>query len=188
MRVLALLAVLSASLDPSGQRGGLRIVVIEGEGAVNIIQQKTAVAPLVEVRDRNNLPVPGAVVTFTIEGGTNAAVAGGAQTVTVTTNAAGRAAMTAINPVGSGTFQIHVQAAFQGQTAAATIAQTNVLTAAPAVQATNAAAGAAGGGGGHRRLGRGGRGGGLYAPADQRVVAAGPHRGQSAQPLPRLHR
>ena len=27
---------------------GLKIVVIEGEGAVNIIQQKTAVAPLVE--------------------------------------------------------------------------------------------------------------------------------------------
>jgi len=59
----------------------LRIVVIAGEDAINIIQQKTAVAPLVEVRDRNNLPVPGAVVTFTIEGGTNAAVAGGAQTV-----------------------------------------------------------------------------------------------------------
>ena len=37
----------------------LRIVVLEGEGAVNIIQQKTAVRPLVEVRDSNNLPVPG---------------------------------------------------------------------------------------------------------------------------------
>lgn len=37
----------------------LRIVVIEGEGAVNIIQQKTAVRPLVEIRDRNNLPVAG---------------------------------------------------------------------------------------------------------------------------------
>jgi hypothetical protein len=37
----------------------LRIVVIEGEDAVNVIQQKTAVAPVIEVRDRNNLPVPG---------------------------------------------------------------------------------------------------------------------------------
>src|SRR6187399_3377889 len=70
----------------------LRIVVLEGEGAVNIIQQKTAVRPLVEVRVRNNLPVAGATVTFTIGGGQPAAFAGGLQTMTVTTNAAGQAA------------------------------------------------------------------------------------------------
>jgi hypothetical protein len=40
----------------------LRIGVVAGEGAVNIIQQKTAVAPIVAVRDRNNLPVSGATV------------------------------------------------------------------------------------------------------------------------------
>ena len=51
------------------QASSLKIVVLEGEGAVNIIQQKTAVRPLVEVRDRNNLPVAGASVTFTIGGG-----------------------------------------------------------------------------------------------------------------------
>ena len=45
--------------------GALRIVVIEGEDAVNVIQQKTAVAPVVEVRDQNGLPVPGAVGTLT---------------------------------------------------------------------------------------------------------------------------
>ena len=61
---------------------------IKGEDAVNIIQQKTAVAPLVEIRDRNNLPVAGATVTFTI-GGNSAAFAGGAQTLTVVTNAVG---------------------------------------------------------------------------------------------------
>jgi len=32
----------------------LRIVVIEGEDAVNIIQQRTAVGPIVEVRDDND--------------------------------------------------------------------------------------------------------------------------------------
>ncbi|MEX2270277.1 MAG: hypothetical protein WD690_02310, partial [Vicinamibacterales bacterium] len=56
--------------------GALRIVVIEGEDAVNVIQQKTAVAPVVEVRDQNGLPVPGAVVRFTIGGG-NASFTGG---------------------------------------------------------------------------------------------------------------
>lgn len=75
------------------QASSLKIVVLEGEGAVNIIQQKTAVRPLVEVRDRNNLPVAGATVTFSIGGGgSGAAFAGGVQTLTVTTNAVGQAA------------------------------------------------------------------------------------------------
>lgn len=141
----ALLAVVVAAAVSA--QTGLRIVVIEGEGAVNIIQQKTATAPIVEVRDHNNLPVAGAVVRFSIGGGNQAAFAGGSQTFTVTTNAAGRAMAGALNPMTGGSVQIHVQAAFQGQTAAATIAQTNVMTAAQAAQAT-AATGASGGGGG----------------------------------------
>jgi hypothetical protein len=151
MRTIFVLAMIVAALALSalagsaGQGGNaLRIVVITGEDAVNIVQQRTAVAPLVEVRDRNNQPVAGASVTFVIDGGKNAAFAGGSQTVTVTTNAAGRAAAGTLTPLNSGGFQIQVQAAYQGQTAAATIAQTNVLTAA---QATAATAGGAGGGG-----------------------------------------
>lgn len=172
MKILALVA---AVLVGFVQPGGLKIVVIEGEGAVNIIQQKTAVSPLVEVRDRNNNPVSGAVVTFTIQGGNNAAIAGGAQTVSVTTNTAGRAVMAAINPVNPGTFQIQVQAAFQGQTAAAAITQTNVMTAAQAASAATAGAGAGGaggGGGGISGLAIGGIVGGV-AVAGAAVVATG---------------
>ena len=123
---LAHLAIAAASGQPAP---ALRIVVIQGEDAVNIIQQKTAVAPVVEIRDRNNLPVAGATVTFTI-GGNAASFAGGVQTITVATNAVGQAAAVAINPIASGAVQIQVAAAFQGQAAAATIVQTNVLTAA----------------------------------------------------------
>ena len=124
----------------------LRIVVVEGEGAVNIIQQKTAVRPLVEVRDRNNVPVAGASVTFTIGGGgQGAAFAGGAQTLTVTTNAAGQAAASSFSAVSSGAVQIQVQAVYQGQIATAAISQTNFATAAAAAQA-GAGAGAGGGG------------------------------------------
>jgi len=130
--------------QPSSQRAALRIVVIEGEDAINVIQQKTAVAPVIEVRDRNNLPVAGATVTFSV-GGNSATFAGGAQTFTVATNAAGRAAVAAVNPLSSGAVQIQVSAAFQGQTALATIAQTNVLTAAEAAGATSAAASGASG-------------------------------------------
>ncbi len=137
-------ALLAAALTATvaAQGGSLRILVIEGEDAVNIIQQKTAVRPVVEVRDRNNLPVAGALVTFSIEGG-KAATFGGASTLTVATNAAGQAAVTGLTPSAAGAFQIQVQAAFQGQVATATIAQTNVLTAA---QAAAQAAGAASGG------------------------------------------
>ena len=132
--LLAHLAIAAASGQPAP---ALRIVVIQGEDAVNIIQQKTAVAPVVEIRDRNNLPVAGATVTFTI-GGNTAAFAGGLQTITVATNAAGQAAAVAINPIASGAVQIQVAAAFQGQAAAATIVQTNVLTAAQAATAAGA--------------------------------------------------
>jgi hypothetical protein len=87
------------------------------------------------------------------------AVAGGAQTLTVTTNAAGQAAASGLNALSSGALQIQVQAAYQGQIATAAISQTNFATAAAATQAgasaggtggatSGAAGGAAGGGGG----------------------------------------
>ena len=126
IRTLLLLGLLVSS-----QANSFRIAVIEGEGSVNVIQQKTATNPIVEVRDRNNLPVPGATVTFTI-GGHSASFAGGAQTITVATDAAGRAATIGLNPIGSGSFQIQVAASYQGQSAAATIAQSNIATAAAA--------------------------------------------------------
>jgi len=140
------------------QASPLKIVVLEGEGAVNIIQQKTAVRPLIEVRARDNLPVAGASVTFSIGGGgQGAAFAGGAQTLTVTTNAAGQAAASSFSAVSSGAVQIQVQAVYQGQIATAAISQTNFATAAAAAQA---GAGAGGGGGAGTAGGAAGGGGG----------------------------
>jgi hypothetical protein len=147
---LAAGGALRAAPQTPVQAAPLTIVVIAGEDAVNIIQQKTAIAPVVEIRDRNDLPVSGASVTFTINGG-NASFAGGAQTVTVTTNAAGRAASIAMNPISPGSVQINVSAAAQGQTATAVITQTNYLTVAAATAAgatiAGTAAAAAGAGG-----------------------------------------
>jgi hypothetical protein len=148
--VLALVAVQQAP--------PLRIVVIEGEDAVNVILQRTAVAPLVEVRDRNDQPVAGAVVNFVVRNGR--ATFGGARTLSVTTNAAGRAAATGFAPSGTGAVQIGATATFQGQTAAVTIAQTNVLTQAGA--ASTASAGGAGNAG-TATGGAGSSGGGVSA-------------------------
>ena len=157
----AALVVLIASTSASprvpptaaAQADALRIVVVEGEDAVNIVQQKTAVAPVVEVRDRNDQPVAGAIVRFAIRQGRGTFA--GARTLSVTTNAAGRAVATGLTPTGSGALQIGASATFQGQTAVATITQTNVMTAVQAAAAsgggasgTAAPGGAAGGGGG----------------------------------------
>ena len=160
--VAALVLLAQSAAAQQANSAGLRIVVIEGEDAVNIIQQKTAVAPVVEVRDRNNLPVSGATVTFSIGQG---ASFGGQSTLTVLTNAAGQATATGLSPTAAGAIQIQATATFQGQTAIATIAQSNVLTAAEVASTTTAGAGGTGGGtgggSGAAAGGGGGAGGGL---------------------------
>src|SRR5262245_42428245 len=120
LRVLIVLTIVSpAQLLAREQSPALNIVVVEGEAAVNIIQQKTAVAPVVEVRDSNNQPVAGAVVNFAIRSGR--ASFSGARALSVTTNAAGRAIAAGFAPTGTGALQISATVAFQGQTAAVTI-------------------------------------------------------------------
>ncbi len=166
IRQLAFVFLCVTGVTLTAQDAPLKIVVVEGEAGVNIIQQKTAVKPIVEVRDRNNQPVAGVIVTFSIEGG-KAATFGGSSTLTIATNAAGRAAVSSLTPNIAGTFQIQVSAAFQGQVATATIAQTNVLTAAQA-----AAAGAASGGS-SSAASSGGAGGGTGGSAGSVGGAAG---------------
>jgi len=133
----------------SGSNFKFHIEVIQGEDAVNIVKRKTAVQPVVEVRDRNNLPVGGAAVTFLLPGhGPSGVFANGSRSITLTTNSAGRVAITGMKPVGTGTFNISVSATYQGQVATATIAQTNVLTAAAAAAAAGTAGTVAAGGAG----------------------------------------
>jgi PEGA domain-containing protein len=160
----AVRAQLTAAAPP------LKIVVVEGEGAVNIIQQKTAVAPVVEVRDRNDQPVSGAVVRFAIQKGR--ATFNGARMLTATTDALGRATATGLTPIGNGPVQIGASAAFQGQTAAITIAQTNVLTAAQASSVAAGGSGTAGGGGGLSHLAIAGIVGGAGAGIGGALIAS----------------
>src|SRR5579863_5849082 len=44
----------------------LSIVILEGEGAINNIKQRTAREPIVRVEDENHKPVAGAAVVFTL--------------------------------------------------------------------------------------------------------------------------
>ncbi len=125
-------------------QSALRIVVLEGEDGVNIVDKQTAVQPVVLVRDQNNLPVAGASVVFRIAG-RGAQFAGRSQQLTLTSDAAGRAAVSGLNPTGTGRLQIQVRATFQRQVATTTIHQTNFATqaAAQAAGVTTAATGGA---------------------------------------------
>jgi len=131
MMTIATSAVFVQSPPSATSPPRLMIAVIQGEDAVNIISQKTAVAPIVEVRDHNKLPVAGAVVVFWISSG-NATFGGGAGQLTVVTDAAGRATASELVPVSRGSVQIDIVATAEGNTAMRTLSQTNVATLADA--------------------------------------------------------
>jgi hypothetical protein len=113
----------------------LKIVILEGEGAINNARQRTAREPIVEVRDENNRPVAGAVVLFSLpDRGASGVFANGQTSMAVTTDAQGRAVATGLRPNNvSGTLQIRVDASYQGQKGNTTINQTNALATAPRV-------------------------------------------------------
>lgn len=119
----------------------LNLVIVEGDGAINNIRQRTAREPIVQVEDENHKPVAGAAVIFLLpERGAGGTFADGSHSLTVITNAQGRASARGIhlNSV-QGQFQIAVTATSNGLTATATISQSI---------AVGAAAGAGGAGAG----------------------------------------
>lgn len=107
----------------------LQILIVEGEGAINNVRQRVNREPIVQVEDENHKPVAGAAVIFFLPNqGPGGTFANGTNTLTTTTNAQGQAVARGIrfNNQG-GAMQIRVAASFAGQTASATITQTNVL-------------------------------------------------------------
>jgi hypothetical protein len=112
----------------------ISIVVVAGDNGVNIVSKKAAVQPIVEVRDKNNLPVRAAVVNFiSPDEAPSVVFSNGERTFTVITDDSGRAAVSGMRPIGIGQFHIQVTASVtatnQGHTIAnATITQTNYQT------------------------------------------------------------
>ena len=155
--VVASLLILGQSFDmfaaqaaPSVQTttpAKLNLVIVEGDGAINNIQQRVAREVIVQVNDENNRPVGGAVIAFALPAsGPGGTFANGTNLLTVTTDASGRATAGFTPNSVAGSFRVTVNASFQGQTATAVVAQTNALAAAGA-GATAAGAGAGAGGG-----------------------------------------
>jgi hypothetical protein len=133
-------AVLAGSPQPP-DASDLEIVVLQGEDGVNIIKNKTAVKPVVEVRHKNYLPgvgilaAAGVTVYFTVDGGSSAKFANGQTSMSVVTDANGRAVAGNLQPLRKGPVNIKVEANYQGQTVTRTITQTNFKTMAAANKA-----------------------------------------------------
>lgn len=112
-------------------KDGLRIVIVEGDGAINNVAARTAREPVVKVQDAAGKPVTGAVVTFTLpSGGPGASFLDGKLSLTKSTDADGLAAAKNLTPnKNAGQFAIRVTATANGETARATILQTNAVPA-----------------------------------------------------------
>lgn len=128
-------------------RPKLNIVVVEGEGAINNVRQRTAREPIVQVEDENRKPVAGASVTFLLPNdGAGVALKDGSRSFTAVTDQNGRVQLRGIRPNNlAGQFQIAVSASYQGLSASTVITQTNALAGAAAAGAgAGAAAGISG--------------------------------------------
>ena len=112
----------------------LTISILEGEGAINNIRQRTAREAIVQVQDENHKPVAGAAVTFFLaDHGASGVFANGSQSMTVLTDANGQAAMRGMVPNQmAGKMEIRVSARLGNLNADAVITQTNAAGAAAA--------------------------------------------------------
>jgi hypothetical protein len=115
--------------------GGMdfHINVLDGEDGVNIIKKKTAVKPVIEVKDKNDLPIAGVAVVIGL--GAAGVFDSGSHEATVVTNANGIATAPDFRPIAKGSFTIQVRATYQGLTQTAAIRQTNFATVADALKA-----------------------------------------------------
>src|SRR5262249_30679358 len=91
---LALLLVVNA-LPPAARAqepSSLRIVIVEGDGAINNIRQRVNREPVVQVEDENHKPIAGAVVVFFLpDQGPSGTFVNDSKTLTLTTDNMGQA-------------------------------------------------------------------------------------------------
>ena len=135
MRFLSSLSFLLTSSDLArAAPAKLNIVILQGDGVINNLRQRTARDTIVQVEDENHRPVAGAAVVFLLpDKGPGGVWENGTRTLQVITDSQGRAAAKGLRLSDtSGKFQIQVEATYQGKTATASVTQMNaVITGAP---------------------------------------------------------
>jgi hypothetical protein len=103
----------------------IQIVVVDGEGAINNVGQRSTRNPVVRVQDENGKPISGAAVVFSLPTeGVSGTFSNDEKTLIVTTDARGEVTASGlrVNQV-PGRLQIHVNASYRGQTARANVTQ-----------------------------------------------------------------
>jgi hypothetical protein len=125
---LATLSSPSRAQAPTPAPQHLVITILDGEGALNDIRQRTAREPIVQVEDENHRPIAGAAVLFTLpDSGPSGSFADGAQTFSTVTDSTGRAVARGLRPnTISGNYSMQVKVNYNGSTAETTIHQQNV--------------------------------------------------------------
>jgi hypothetical protein len=124
-----ILSICLAQHPAAPPAGRIELVVIAGDGALNIIDSGIAASPIVEVRGPDGNPVAGATVTFTLpHSGARAMFSGDKESVSRTTEGDGRVKPGELRPIEPGKFEIAVKAQLNGQDFSATIHQENVAT------------------------------------------------------------
>ena len=82
--------------DPVAPPQALRIIILDGENAINNVRQRVAREAVVEIQDENHKPVgAGATVMFAIQsnGAATETFSNGSRLLTLVTDAKGQAAM-----------------------------------------------------------------------------------------------
>jgi hypothetical protein len=129
MRLVIVFVCALLTVQPAfPQQGALRITIVQGSGARNVVQQIAPRRLAVRVADSSNRPVPGAAVTFTApDAGPTGEFENESRTFTTTTDDDGVATAQAYHPNSiRGPYSIHVRSEFQDQMGTALIAQTNI--------------------------------------------------------------
>src|SRR5271154_679605 len=114
------------------QTEAIKIVIQEGQGAINNIQQHRAKEPIIQVLHEDGEAVVGASVVFQLPAdGPGGAFSDGAKMLSVQTDDKGLAAAHGLRPNSiAGKFQIRVTASFHGQSTSAVVSQINAEQAA----------------------------------------------------------
>jgi hypothetical protein len=105
----------------------ISIRVLEGDNAINSIRMKRGHDPVVQVLNATGEPLAGATVSFLLPPtGAGATFSDGGLSLTVQTDARGNAVGRRLTPNRvEGPFRIRVTASWRGESASATLSQTN---------------------------------------------------------------
>ena len=117
--------VLVPPVSAQNPPAGIQIVVVEGEGAINNVGQRSSHDPVIRVQDEHAKPIAEAAVVFTLPTeGASGAFGNGEKTLIVNTDTRGQATAVGlrVNQI-PGRLQIHVNASYRGQTARTNITQ-----------------------------------------------------------------